>query len=63
MDVIEQALRGSDEKVALKLLGSVGALRSRGRGPINPKVQELQMQLRDKLAAQKTREWAMLQRK
>jgi hypothetical protein len=48
VDVVEQALRRSDEKVAVKLLGSVGALRKRRGESIDPNVLELQMQLREK---------------
>lgn len=60
VDVVEHALSYKDEKVALKVLRSVGALRKRNAGSIDPNVLELQMQLRDKQELRQA-EMAMLE--
>lgn len=49
VDVVEQALGRNDEKVALKVLRSVGVIRKRSAGgSINPEVLKLKMELREK---------------
>jgi transposase-like protein len=48
VDVVEKALRRGDEKVALKVLRGMGALRKRRSGSTRPEVLDLQIQLRDK---------------
>jgi hypothetical protein len=48
VDVVEKALRRDDEKVALKVLRGVGAMRKKRKESTNAEVLELRMQLRDK---------------
>lgn len=48
VDVVEQALRRSDEKVALRVLRSIGATGKREGQSVNPEVLSLKMELRDK---------------